>query len=43
MQDIAGRYEYNIDPEDIIAGRVNKAKKELYDKIYELSKPPQMI
>jgi len=35
MQDIAGRYEYNIDPEDIIAGRVNKAKKELDDKIYK--------
>ena len=35
MQDIAGRYEYNIDPEDIITGRVNKAKKELDDKIYK--------
>ena len=33
MTDIAGRYDYNIDPEDIITGRVNKAKKELDEKI----------
>ena len=35
MDNIAGKYEYNIDPEDIIRNRVNKAKKELDDKIYK--------
>ena len=35
MDNIAGKYEYNIDPEDIIAGRVNEAKKKLDEKIYK--------
>ena len=34
MDNIAGKYEYNIDPEDIIAGRVSKLKK-LDEKIYK--------
>ena len=34
MDNIAGKYEYNI-IEDIIAGRVNEAKKKLDEKIYK--------
>ena len=33
MTDIAGRYEYNIEPEDIISERVNRQKKALDEKI----------
>ena len=33
MKDIDGRYSYEIDPEDIVSGRVDKAKKDLDNKI----------
>ena len=33
MKEIDGRYSYEIDPEDIVSGRVNKAKKDLDNKI----------